>query len=303
MDSLEKIVAEQDKGETTSDEVLKRRVLREVIYKQSNLISVGTNIIPEREFGVMDVDFGFPSELEGEYPVGENSIVDREKMTWQEFDLSLEQAEVRYMITDMAKVRGQGQFQNEWSARRAAEAIAKKKDWNIINTLLGGAPTDNVSTLDRGADEGWDQSGSPENDIVETWGNIFQNSNVNEEDAERSHVVVPSGVYAILNKLQMIQNTQQRLRDYIEGSFGVSIHFSRFLDDTGDALVVVGGEQTAIHGVYDGSEIDLVEEQREMGRGDDRLIRQFFNTAVVEDEGLDGESYRIAKIENVASTA
>lgn len=295
-------IVQAPKGETTSDDVVKENVVKEIIFKQSDHISVGTDIVPERTFGSLDVNFNYPGEIEGEYPVHENSIVDRERVVWNEFDLELHQAEARFMITDIARVREQGTIQNEMSTQRAAEAIAEKKDENILNTLRGGAPTANTTTLDRAADEGWDQSGADiESDVVQAWNNIFENSNVNEDDVENTTLVAPSSVFGELNTLQLINNVQQRLRDYLDTAYGIDVRFSRLLDDWDDALMVVGGNQTAIHGVLDSADIQDVETERVMGRGDDTLIRQFFNTAIVEDEGLDGESYRIAKIENVSS--
>lgn len=295
-------IVQAPKGETTSDDVVKANVVREIIFKQSDLISVGTDIIPQRTFGSLDVDFSYPGEIDGEYPVGENSTVDRERVVWNDFDLELQQAEARFMITDIARVRQQGTIQNEMSMRRAAEAIAKKKDENILDTLSSGAPSATTTTLTRSSDEGWDQAnGDPESDIVQTWNDIFENSNVNEDDVENTVVVAPSSVFGELNTLQLINNVQQRLRDYLSDSYGIDIRFSRLLDDDNDALVVVGGNQTAIHGVLESDEIQDVETQRVFGRGEDTLVKQFFNTAVVEDEGLTDQSYRIGKVENVSA--
>lgn len=301
--SIEEIIqdvnAPGESGETTSDDILKRNVIKEVVYKQSDLIAVGTDILPERSFSDLDVDFAFPSEIDAEYPVEENSIVDRSKVTWQKMGFELLQAEARFMITDMARLREQGNLQNEISTRRAAEALAEQKDQNIISTLLNGSPSQNTETLDRSSDEGWDQKGDIENNILTTWNKIFDHSNVRENDLERSHLVVPASVYANLNSLQLINNVQQNLRDYIETSLGLNIHFSRNLDT--DAILAVGGEQTGVHGVLSNDQIPFVEEERVMGRGNDYLTRQFFNTGIMEDDGLDEQSYRVAKIENVSA--
>jgi len=299
--TLEEIIqtnASGETGETTSDDVLKHEILREVVYKQSDLISVGTNVLPERSFGELDIEFAFPSEIDAEYPVGENSIVDRSKVTWQEMDISLLQAEARFMITDMAQLRQQDDLQNEMSTRRAAEALAREKDHNILDTLSSGAPSTNTTTLSTSDNENWNgANGDPEKNINDAWTNIFDNSNVNENDLNRSHLIVPSSVFTELNSLQLINNVQQNLRDYIEESLGLNIWFSRHLSS--DAILSVGGEQTGIHGVLETDEIPLVEEQREFGRGRDFLTKQFFNTGIMEDDGLSDQSYRIAKIENV----
>lgn len=304
--NIERIIADVEQadnyGETTSDDVVRREIVEEIVFKQSDLIAVGTDIIPQRTFNNLDVDFSYPKEIDGQYPVSENSIVERERVQWGDFELELEQAEARFMITDIARVRGQGQLQNEMSTRRAAEAIAKLKDDNILDTLLDGAPSATTKTLTRGNDEGWDQSnGDPEQDVMDTWNNIFENSNVNENDIENTFLVAPSKVFAELNSLQLINNVQQRLRDYLGDTYGINLRFSRLLDDDNDALLVVGGEQTAIHGVLDHPAIDNVEQERVFGRGQDTLVKQFFGTAIVEDDGLTDESYRIGKIENVSA--
>lgn len=302
--TLEQIIQDSNApgspGETTSDDVLKRNVIKEVIYKQSDLLAVGTNILPERNFNNLDVTFAFPSEINAEYPVGENSVVDRSKVTWQEMDMSLHQAEARFMITDMAQLRQQGDVQNETSTRRAAEALAEEKDHNILSTLQAGSPTINTVTNDTSSDEAWNQSnGDPESDIMQAWNHIFEQSNVRETDLDRSHLVVPASVYSELTSLQLINNVQQNIRDYIEGSLGLNIWFSRYFDT--DAILCVGGEETGIHGVLDTNDIPLVEEERQLGRGTDYLSRQFFNTGIMEDSDLSEESYRISTIENVST--
>lgn len=287
-------------GETTSDDVMKRRVIREVIYRESDLISVGTDVLPERDFGQLDIEFQFPSEINAEYPVGENSIVDRSKVTWREMDISLHQAEARFMITDMARLREQDSMQNEISTQRASEAIAEEKDANILNTLHAGGPSQNNITLDRTSDEGWDQpNANIEGNVVQAWNNIFAHSNVSESDIEDSYLIAPAPVHADLHTLQLINNVQQNLRDYLEESYGLNIRFTRTL--TSDAILAVGGEETGVHGVLETDEIPMVETERQMGRGTDTLTRQFFNTGIMEAADLDGQNYRISVIENVTA--
>ena len=286
-------------GETTSDDVLKSRVIREVIYRETDLIAVGTDILPERNFDSLDIEFQFPSEINAEYPVGENSIADRSKVTWREMGISLHQAEARFMITDMARLREQDSLQSDISTQRAAEAIAQEKDYNILNVLRQGGPEQNNIELDRSSNEGWDQDDADiENNVIQAWNNIFDHSNVSENDIENSHLVVPSSVFGQLHSLQLINNVQQNLRDYIESSYGLNIHFTRTISD--DAILAVEGEQTGVHGVLQTDDIPMVETDRVMGRGDDVLTRQFFNTGIMEDSGLDSQNFRISVIKNVA---
>ncbi|RLF28105.1 MAG: hypothetical protein DRN14_04600 [Thermoplasmata archaeon] len=282
-------------GPAVSEDVLKAEVVREVIYKESDLLAVGTKLVAVRKFGALDVKWAYPGEMNAEYPVPEGATAEiAEPIEWTEFNLTLKKAVVRFAITDEAKLRQLGNYQLQFSRRRASEALAKKKDEEILTALSNGAG----NTV--AADATWDSdTADPAGDIIEAISKIFQNSNILEAEIQKIAVVVPAKVWAPLHKLQEINNLKQSIKDYLEGSYGLKFYPSRLLDTY--AMVLVPGEMTAIHGVLDTRKIPLVEEIRrpEMG-ATEYVIKQYFATKVVPDTS-DGKSYRICKITGVSS--
>ncbi|MHA1787126.1 MAG: hypothetical protein ACTSWU_02920, partial [Candidatus Thorarchaeota archaeon] len=126
-------------GVTTSDNAIRREIIKQMIYKKADFISVGTKIVGVEGFDNLDVKYTFPSDAAVEYPVPEGSGADLSRITWGNFGFSLDRAEGRFMITDEATIRGVGRTQWQMGIRRLAEAMAKKKDTNILNTIDSGA--------------------------------------------------------------------------------------------------------------------------------------------------------------------
>ena len=278
----------------TSDNVLRKEVIREVIYKESDLLSVGTKLVAVRNFGDLDVKWAYPGTMEAEYPVPEGAIAEvAEPVSWTEFNLTLKKAVVRFAITDEAKIRQLGKYQLQFSRRRASEALAKAKDKEILEALAAGAGQTVAASAT------WDSdTADPAGDIIAAIGKIFENSNILESEIKSMAVVVPAKVWAPLHKLTEINNLRQSIKDYLEGSYGLKFYPSRLLSDY--ALVLVPGEMTAIHGVLRTNKIPLVEEIRRPEAGlTEYIIKQYFATKVVPDTS-DGKSNRICKITGVA---
>ena len=282
-------------ADTTSEAVIKKEIIREVIYKASDLLAVGTKVVAVREFGDLYVKWAYPSEMSASYPVPEGAVPPSvEPVEWTEFNLELKKAVVRFSITDEAKLRQLGNYQLEFSRRRAAEALAKAKDNEILTKLKAGAGQSVAAAA------AWDaDAADPAGDIVAAIGKIFENSNILESEIKGMVVIVPAKVWAPLHKIQEIANIRQSIKDYLESSYGLKFYPSRILST--DALVLVPGEMTAIHGVLRTNKIPLVEEIRRPERGvTEYIIKQFFATAIVPDTS-DGKSNRICKITGVSA--
>jgi len=300
-------------GEATEDDVLRRQVVRELLYKQAGNLSVGTQIVDTTSFDVLDVKFEYPGEMSAEYPVAQDTTVDRQKITWNEFDMSLQQGEGRYFIADSAKLRGMGDLQQRFTQQRQGEALARRKDENILSALLNGSPSANDDTASAG-DE-WDQANV---DMVDElhgmWTDILTNAPINNANVGNFSVVLPIEIWAEINQVELINNVQQQIRDYLGTTFGFSIYPTKLglhdddqVDLQDEAIMLIPGDETAIHGMLsDGAAasagVPLVEEERIAGRGDEYIVSQWFNTAIVEHEGAGtGESPRIATRKNVNS--
>jgi len=283
--------------ETTSDVVIRREILRQIIYKESDLIAVGTKVVAVRNFGELDIKWSFPSELTAEYPVPEGVVGEiKGPITYTDFTMTLQKGEVRVSITDEAKLRQLDQFQVQHSRRRASEALAKEKDKEILNTLKDYA--NQTVTVASGSE--WNSGSAtadPEKDIIEAWGKVFSTSNASDADMRNCFLVVPAVVYPELLKLQLIGNIQQKLSDYLRTSYNMDIYPTRQFTD--DAIFGLRGEQTAIHGVLQTNVIPLVEERR-VGTVTEYTIRQYFKTKVVPESSTVTKSNRLCVIKNVA---
>jgi len=175
-------------------------------------------------------------------------LLQEKKITWSEFKLNLQKAQLHYFITDVAKLRGIAGTQNEINARRAAEALAKLKDDEILDVLHAGIG----GTVAAGAV--WTNvSSDPEQDIVSAWNNILTNSNVTTSELSNMSLIVPAKTYGSLQKLQLIGNIQQSLNKYLKQTFSISIIPTRSTElgtsSSTDALLMVNGNMTARHGV------------------------------------------------------
>lgn len=296
----------------------RERAIRQVIYQNSSLISVGTKLIPEQQFGVLDVQFEYPGQVSAEYPLTDTGVASRQAIKWSKFNKTLEKGQARFFQSDSATIRRIQQATNKMNVQRAAEAMAVQKDRNILDTLKNGVD----STLSVAAAAKWGEAGDdPEDDIVKGWSKIVEKSNVqvsisssNATTTDTMFCVVPAQKWGELNKLQLINNVQQSLASYLTGSFQLEFYATRAPQAdalqkgqtwpiTTQALMGVKGDLTAIHGIYDGSEpsVPLVEETRVHGAGYDYIVTQFFNTGIIEDgQAGAGENYRLYEITGVA---
>jgi hypothetical protein len=281
----------------TSDVAVRKEITKEILYKISNLLATGTKLIPVRNYSVLDVKFTYPDEgVAAEYPVPEGANSGETAVAWSNFGLSLQKAEARFTITDESVLRGIATEQNRRSFMRAAESLAKKKDGNILSTLYTGAGQAQTVA------NAWDtNAGTAADDIVGAWGLLLKNSNITDAEMKKVWLVLPAEAFALVSKLQEISNINQRLRDWLEQSFGISIVATRSADLGNNAIMVVNSEETATHGVLASSQIPLSEEERIPGVGDRFTIRQYFNTKVVPESSSVATTKRICKLDGVVT--
>jgi len=295
----------------TSDIVIQRDIQREVIYRKADLLSVGTKLLPLRNFGVLDVKFEFPSEFAGEYPVPEGAMAKLEKIVWTPFNVSLEKGQVHYIITDEAKARQLANYQRQVGMKRASEALALQMDTHILDTIIAGAYTGNAVTVAAGNE--WNSGGADvdiDSNVADAINYILSNSNVSLEDITNINMVVPAPVYGELKKLRLIGNVQQKLLDYFKTVWGLSIYPTRYTDAisgkaagiSDDAYVVVYSDDAGITGSFEpaaGMNIPLTEERRAFGSGDETLFTRYFKSKIQPYSSTELTSRLIAKISNV----
>lgn len=293
----------------SSDIAIKRELIREVLYKEAAWLSLTREAVPVQDFDGIDVKFSYPTEMSGQYPVAENAKAGvSAPMEAVDFEMTLQQGEVRYYITDYAKLRQLGNYQTEFSRRRAAEKLAELKDMNILQALYGSGGAN--SGNDASATAAWDTYPTATGvqiagDIAAAIGRIMQNSNVQLFELRNLVMLVPAEVYGVLLAPVEIENIRQSLASYFGQQYGLKIFPTRTGVNTTydyhlDAMVFVNSPNTLIHGVLRaGAPVPLVEENRVAGRGTEYLIRQFFNTKVVPHSAAVVSTYRAARIKDV----
>ena len=293
-----------DYGQQLVDANIKKELIRKIIYHGADLLSVGVKVAPPTNLDVLDVKFNYPSSMTGQYPVADDAIAPRERITWSQFTLALKKAQIHYFITDSAKLRAVSGTQNTINARRSSEALAKLKDDEILAAVYAGAG----GSVTAGAK--WTSATCDiEADVVSAWNSILDNSNVNEQEIKNLALLVPTAAYAKVNTLKLIGNVQQTIKDYIGQSFGITVYPTRTVklgaSSSTDALLMVPGDLTAQHGVLSpaaaaAANVPLVERERVMGAGDDYLVTQWYKTVIIEDGSAGtGLTYRICKIATV----
>lgn len=292
-------------GEITSGDVLKASIAKEVMWKDSDLMAIGTQILPPTPWPNLDAQWAFPLEVDGEYPVPEGAIASRKRVEWVHFGAVMEMAEFRWMITDHAKARQLENYTMSTMMKRGAEYFAEKEDQQILDALYAGAGATAVTV---GAGNEWDTNAATrdiEGDIMDAVGYVVDESNIRLNEIRNMCIVYPAKVYSRLNELSMINNITQSLQKYMESSHGLSFYPTRYYHETSstgiedDALVIVKGEKTGIHGYYSGSDIPLSEVERVFGRGMDYLTKKLFFSKIVPEDEDTTTSYRICKISNV----
>jgi hypothetical protein len=294
----------------TTDDVVARSVIKNLVYEVSDLISVGEQVINTKELDDLKAEWHVPNSFEVDYPVAEGARGPRKEIEWYKKELDLWKASVRFLITDEAKIRGQENWQWETSLRRAGEGMAGVIDACILDNLYLYHYTSN----DKAASNEWDTAaGTPEDDLIVVWGNILANSNVTEGELRSAQVVVPVAVYPYLMQIQLINNVQQSTSNFLTSSFGMSFLPTRRTSsndygyalsggfDGTDALMVIKSPDSAVFGTYNGDAANLVEQAREVGVGDEYNVRRFFNVAVIPRTSSDTTNERLGAVTTVNS--
>ncbi|RLG74823.1 MAG: hypothetical protein DRO14_05275 [Thermoprotei archaeon] len=293
--------------EITSDDVIKADIAKELMWKRASLLSVGEKVVPVRNIDTLERKIYWPDleNVSGEFPVPETATAARSPpVQFIEFDITMQMAEYRWMITYWAKARQQANWQMEAQIRAGSQFFARCIDQQILDALYAGAGATPVTVA---AGKEWDSGSAdadPEGDIIKAWNNILDESNVGLDEIQNVCLIYPAKVDAVLRSLKMIGNIQQSLQDYLKGSYGFSFYPTRYYDETGttgiqdDALLVVKSEETAVHYKYTGNDIPL-SMTRELDRGIEYITRQIFGTKVVPSSSGVTTSTRICKIQNV----
>ena len=280
-------------GVTASDEAIKREVVRQLIYKKANFISSGVKLVGLTTEDNLDISYQFPTDAAVQYPVPEGAGADLTRVEWARFAYSLEKAEGRFFITDEATIRGTDRTQWQTGIRRLGEAMAREKDNNILQVLMAGrrAATD-IATA--GA---WRAAGTTFANIltdITACVNVVLNSHgANDADISNIAFVVPLQAWVGLMRMERVMGTNIQMMQYIKEGYNVDImptkNVTAFVAAGAlatDGLALIKGADTAVHGTLaPPRDVPLVETARLEGVGTEYIVRQFFATQVVPEDG------------------
>jgi hypothetical protein len=265
-----------DYGETTSDrEILKRDILKRVIYKKADQLMTGKDIIVIQNMDALDLKLKMPATTRlTPQRIAEGAKGRMQTIEWFDVNETMNKEQTRVMVTDEAKARQLSGMQTRYSINAAADGIAWSRDTDIYSTLVAGvAGTDAASGL-------WtDPATDIATDISNTIEEIFDHSTIRESDLASIRVAYPQGLYGHISKPVQVGMIQSTIKSWMTQEFKIAFVPTRQL--TTSCLVTVVGEETAIQVVYSGSDIPLVEPYREPGVGDMYMVTQYFLTFIV----------------------
>jgi hypothetical protein len=299
-------------GEATFDEVVQLTIIREKIYQESALLSVGSNVVVTRQLDRLESQIFAPTEdaVQHTYPLPPENVAPSARakpVTYNVQSVSLELGETRYFITDEAKLRGAADWLMRDSAKRAAEHIAASKDKHILENIDLLDPAGNSVA----AAAPWDSASSnPELDLSKAIDNIITNSNISNAQINASNtfgLVIPAAAFTGVTRLKLIRNIQQPVRDFLQTEYKVKIFLSRKPTTESswavekDAFVVpLNDSDIGFLGTWDGGGIVPAQERnRVAGRGEDIITKQWYKWTSIPYPFSGSTNAKIAKITGV----
>lgn len=280
-------------GVITSDDEVKKELLREIIYLKAEELMVWKNAVVMQGMDGLELKLMLPKTRRIDpQKIAEGARARYRKVDWFTISEVMEKESVELMITDEANARGLDNVQMRYSMIAAARGLAWSKDTDIKNTIVNGkggtTPASGPWT---------DHSTDIASDVADCIGAIIDNSELNEYTLGQLQIFYPAGLFAHLNKPVQIGEIKDTIRDYLGRQYDMVFNPTKQL--TQNAYVVVPGEETASHIYYTGNDIKLVESEREMGVGERYLITQLFKTFIMPEKENGTTNSRIREIAGV----
>ncbi len=302
-------------GEITFDEVVQLNILREKINARSTHLSVSDRLVVTRPMQGLEAQiFATDSAVSSVYPVSSDSIGVKERsppVKYNKIDASLYMAETRWMISDDAKLRGAWQWTVDDTRERAAQSLAVQRDNHVLTQLKAAAPSGNNVT----AANKWDSAnGDVETDIAKTIAKIIDNSDITQTELEQDAafaVVMPAKAYAAINRLKLIRNINDTVKNFIQTEYKVRVFFSRKPRNdpafsswpiATEALILpIQNRAIGFLGTFDGGGVVPAQIRKRLDRGEEIINHQWFRfTAIPQPfDGSTTTNALIAKIANV----
>lgn len=273
-------------GQLASDkDAMKKEIIRHILYTEAESMlefgtAVETKTINELEFGLTlpKVERLDPEEIE------EGSLGSFQKLDWFNIQTTMKKYQTRLMTTDEAKARNQMDIQMEYTMTAVSRGLAWAKDEEIKNMLKKSAG----KTI--GADAHWDDPAASNipSDIAEAIKFVLSNTYMNIAQMKGANLYYPAELWAYMNqpaRPNEFTTLGMSPIEWVQQKYGVNFIPTRQLDT--EAMLVYKGPETAMHLVYSGDKIPLVEQAREYGVGDMWYVTQLYKTYVLPNSPTD----------------
>ena len=301
-------------GEITFDEVVQLNILREKINARSTHLAVADRLVVTRPMQGLEAQiFATDSSVSSIYPVSPDSMGVKERsppVKYNKIDASLYMAETRWMVSDDAKLRGAWQWTVDDTRERAAQSLAVQRDNHVLTQLKAAAPSGNDIT----AANTWDSAnGDVETDIAKSIAKIVDNSDITQTELEQDQafaVVMPAKAYAAINRLKLIRNINDTVKNFIQTEYKVRIFFSRKPRNDAsfaswpiatEALILpIQNRALGFLGTFDGGGIVPAQIKKRLDRGEEIINHQWFRYTTIP-QPFDGSTTTNALISKIAN--
>ena len=291
----------QNFGVTTSDVSIHDNIIRDLLYLQAESMMVFSQAVTMRSMPSRMLQLTLPKNkmLEPEM-VAEGALAGFQHVEWFDVREKMDKYQTRVRITDEAKADGLANVQTEYSLEAAARGLAWTKDTEIKTALLTAVNTGAAKNYYE-ATACWDNLSSADiaGDIAKGIGNIFEYTNITEQDIQGLYCFYPATLWGYLAKPVQVGTLYTPMDKWIQDNYKVTFIPTRQLTD--DALLVMKTPETAVHMTYNGSDIPTSETERIVGIGNDYVITQLFKSFIIPTSSTDSYNYRIQRIYDVVT--
>jgi len=267
-------------GILTSDkDALKKEIIRKILYTEAETYLEFGAAVESREINTLNFGLTLPrvERLDPE-EITEGTLAQYQKLDWFDIDTKLKKYQTRLLTTDEAKARNQIQIQMDYTMTAVARGLAWRKDTEIKNTLKAAKGT----TIE--GDSFWDDAANSNipKDLASAVKYVITHTYMTVAQMKGALLFYPAELNAFMiqpARPNDYMTTSMSPLEWIQNKYGIIPLPTRQLD--GEAMLVYKGKETAMHLVYNGTEIPLVEWAREYGVGDMWYVTQMYKTFVM----------------------
>lgn len=279
------------------DAVLEQ-TLRDFIQLQSTTIAVGTQVVGVRTVPWLQFTWYTGAQGSFTYPLDDNAVVDPTKIGTANYSVKLEKGQGRCIFLDSTLLRGETWENMNRQQMAIVQARADLIDNHILGKLHAGAGQTAAATA------AWGAGGADEElDILNGMDKIFENARVSGN--EPLALILPASCRAQMLNTRLYTNVLQSLQERLNTMINLKVYYTR---DFGagkaigsDALLLIGGSQTAEFFQYNGDGFTETELTRIEGVGYSWLLTSYMGSVIheMQDGAAAGKNNRIFKITGV----